>query len=231
MYIVSAHLDGRGLGGAANDDASGVALVLEMARVFATLQTDISVRFLIWNSEEIGMIGSKHYVHDRKPLQGQQQQIMNSTITTYPEPIWLGMIQHDQILYDHGPPETHGVQSPYADADIEYERDTVYQDESYKLAVALLNGNIEHAKNYPAEVSDQMYGTDSVRFADHCPSVSIRENRRNEEMSQGWSPHWHQPTDNYETYAELDYEFGFDIVRMTTATIAKLVNATFLITE
>src|SRR3989442_10458528 len=34
MYIVSAHMDGRGGGEAADDDASGCAVVLELARVF-----------------------------------------------------------------------------------------------------------------------------------------------------------------------------------------------------
>src|ERR1700756_3905798 len=33
MYIVSAHMDGRGGGQAADDDASGCAVVLELARV------------------------------------------------------------------------------------------------------------------------------------------------------------------------------------------------------
>src|SRR4051812_40469196 len=34
MYIVSAHMDGIGWGEAANDDASGTAIVLELARIF-----------------------------------------------------------------------------------------------------------------------------------------------------------------------------------------------------
>ena len=33
MYIVSAHMDGRGGGEAADDDGSGCAVVLELARV------------------------------------------------------------------------------------------------------------------------------------------------------------------------------------------------------
>jgi len=42
MYIVSAHMDGRGGGDAADDDGSGCAVVLELARVLALpgVQTD-----------------------------------------------------------------------------------------------------------------------------------------------------------------------------------------------
>ena len=36
MYIVGAHMDGRGLGEAADDDGSGTALVMELARIFST---------------------------------------------------------------------------------------------------------------------------------------------------------------------------------------------------
>src|SRR5690349_17986901 len=46
MYIVSAHMDGRGGGEAADDDGSGCAVVLELARVLAMpdVQTNRSVR-------------------------------------------------------------------------------------------------------------------------------------------------------------------------------------------
>src|SRR5207302_1827268 len=52
MYIVSAHLDGRGGGGAANDDASGCSLVLESALALAGLPAAAPVRFVFWNNEE-----------------------------------------------------------------------------------------------------------------------------------------------------------------------------------
>jgi hypothetical protein len=44
MYIVGAHMDGHGYGEAANDDGSGTALVMELARVFSSpdVQTDRS---------------------------------------------------------------------------------------------------------------------------------------------------------------------------------------------
>ena len=36
MYIVGGHMDGHGWGEAANDDGSGTALVMELARIFST---------------------------------------------------------------------------------------------------------------------------------------------------------------------------------------------------
>ena len=57
MYIVGGHMDGIGWGEAANDDGSGTALVMELARVFSSpdVQTDRSIRFILWNNEESGL--------------------------------------------------------------------------------------------------------------------------------------------------------------------------------
>ena len=56
MYIVGGHMDGHGWGEAANDDGSGTALVMELARVFSSpdVQTERSIRFALWNNEETG---------------------------------------------------------------------------------------------------------------------------------------------------------------------------------
>ena len=111
MYIVSAHMDGRGGGEAADDDASGCAVVLELARVLAAadVQTNRSVRFIFWNNEEFGMDGSGTYASERASLQG-----------TTAEPKWLGLIQHDMMMYDHGMPPG-SKQAANADINIEYQ--------------------------------------------------------------------------------------------------------------
>src|SRR4029079_2500581 len=91
MYIVSAHMDGRGGGEAADDDASGCAVVLELARVLGTpdVRTDRSVRFIFWNNEEFGMDGSGTYALERASLQG-----------TPAEPKWRGGLQHGMLSDD-----------------------------------------------------------------------------------------------------------------------------------
>ncbi len=72
MYIVGAHMDGIGWGEAANDDGSGTALVMELARILSSpdIQTERSIRFALWNNEETGLNGARAYVAQRKDLQG-----------------------------------------------------------------------------------------------------------------------------------------------------------------
>src|SRR5437660_11251004 len=73
MYIVGGHMDGHGWGEAANDDGSGTALVMELARVFSSpdVKTDRSIRFILWNNEETGLNGARAYVAQRQALQGK----------------------------------------------------------------------------------------------------------------------------------------------------------------
>lgn len=62
--VVGAHLDGVAEGPGINDNASGVAAVLETAVRFAELgvQPHNRVRFAFWGAEEDGLHGSGHYV-------------------------------------------------------------------------------------------------------------------------------------------------------------------------
>src|SRR5262245_3015298 len=164
MYIVSAHMDGRGDGEAADDDGSGCAVVLELARVLGMpdVRTNRSVRFIFWNNEEFGMDGSGTYAQQRAPLQG-----------TAGEPKWLGIIQHDMMMYDHGMPPGP-KQSPRADINIEYQANSVMAQPSEQLAMTLRSANRTYAKDYPATVGRNMAGTDSIQFQDLVASVSVR---------------------------------------------------------
>lgn len=69
IVIVAAHLDSINLeGGAsapapgADDNASGSAGVLEMARVFSDAAARPDVRFVLFAAEELGLLGSRQYV-------------------------------------------------------------------------------------------------------------------------------------------------------------------------
>src|SRR5882757_10270594 len=97
MYIVGAHMDGHGWGESANDDGSGTALVMELARIFSSPEviTDRSIRFILFNNEETGG-GAAAYAQQRSPLQGIENPAGSHN---YPEPKWLGMIQHDMMMW------------------------------------------------------------------------------------------------------------------------------------
>ena len=228
MYILGGHMDGIGWGEAANDDGSGAALVMEVARVLngADVKTERSVRFVLWNNEETGLNGSRAYVEQRKDLQGKEDPPGSGR---YPEPKWLGMITHDMMLFDHGMPRADGTMSKEqrleADVNIEFQSNSKFAADSQTLAWAFERANEKYAADYPAAVSSHMTNTDSSSFMDVVPSLSLRENERGTQIGSGWDPQWHQPKDLYTTYSDADFRLGLNAAQTTLSAIAELVGA------
>ena len=232
MYIVGAHMDGIGWGEAANDDGSGTALVMELARIFASsdVQTERSIRFVLWNNEETGLNGAYAYVEQRARLQGVESPPGSRR---YPEPRWLGMVQHDMVLFDHGMPRPDGTlsptQRPEADVNIEFQSQAKQAEGAQKLAWDFYAANEAYATDYPASVGPHMTNTDSTPFMDLIPAISVRENERGTQIGAGWDPHWHQPTDVYATFSDADFRLGLNAAQTTLGAIGRLAGASLAV--
>jgi hypothetical protein len=228
MYIVGGHMDGHGWGEAANDDGSGTALVMELARVFSSpdVQTERTIRFALWNNEETGTNGARAYIAQRRAMQGVEQPAGSGK---YPEPKWLGMIQHDMMLFDHGMPRPDSTispeQRPEADVNIEFAGASKLAADAQKLAWAFATANEKYATDYPATVGQHMTNTDSGPFQDIVPAISLRENERGSQIGAGWDPHWHQPTDVYSTFSDKDFRLGLNAAQTTLSGLAILAGA------
>lgn len=61
QIIIGSHHDSVPWGPGANDDASGTAVLLELARVFADTATDTTIKFVAFGAEEYGLWGSRRY--------------------------------------------------------------------------------------------------------------------------------------------------------------------------
>src|SRR5262249_56768081 len=60
--VIGGHFDSVPAGPGANDNGSGTATTLELARVLAQAPTQFTLRFVAFDAEEIGLLGSSHYV-------------------------------------------------------------------------------------------------------------------------------------------------------------------------
>jgi hypothetical protein len=229
MYIIGAHMDGHGWGEAANDNGSGTALVMELARIFSMpdVVTERTIRFALWNNEETGLNGARAYVEQRQALQGKEDPPGSGK---FPEPKWLGMIQHDMMMWDHGMPRADGTlapeQRPEADVNIEFQSTAKFADEAMKLAFHFHGANERYATDYPAQVGPHMTNTDSTPFMDLVPAISLRENERGVHTGYGWNPHWHQPTDVFTTFSDKDFRLGLNAAQTTGGAVAELAGVT-----
>ena len=158
---------------------------------------------------------ARAYIEQRQALQG-----------TRDEPKWLGLIQHDMMLFDHGMPRPDGTvskeQRPEADVNIEFQSNSKMAAESQRLAWVLEAANQKYASDYPARVGRHMTNTDSGPFQDLIPAISLRENERGTEIGAGWDPQWHQPTDLYATYGDKDFLLGLNAAQTTLGAVAQL---------
>ena len=70
FIVFSAHYDHLGMMGkdvyfpGANDNASGCAMLLTLAKYYSQHPPKYSVAFMAFGGEEVGLLGSKHYVED-----------------------------------------------------------------------------------------------------------------------------------------------------------------------
>jgi len=83
QYLIGGYYDSANAPGA-DDDASGVALVLEAARVLSQYDAEYTIRFVAFDVKEQGLLGSQAYV------------------AAHPADNFLGMISADQVADDPG---------------------------------------------------------------------------------------------------------------------------------
>jgi Zn-dependent M28 family amino/carboxypeptidase len=78
LVVVGAHLDSVTAGPGINDNGSGTAFVLTAAEAAAAagLETGRRIRWALWGAEEIGLVGSDHYVSELSDA-GLRQHVAN----------------------------------------------------------------------------------------------------------------------------------------------------------
>ncbi|HIK07405.1 MAG TPA: M28 family peptidase [Trichormus sp. M33_DOE_039] len=78
--LVAAHYDTVAESPGSDDNASGVAVLLELARIFHSLPTPQNLQLAFFDQEEAGLVGSKAFVKAEKRLQNLQGVIVMDMI-------------------------------------------------------------------------------------------------------------------------------------------------------
>ncbi len=90
QVIVCGHYDSTSdrpmsLAPGADDNASGTAAVLEIARILASTPLDFTVKFICFSAEEWGLYGSKHYAEQAAASQQDIVGVINMDMIAYPD--------------------------------------------------------------------------------------------------------------------------------------------------
>ena len=91
--MAGAHLDSVNAGPGINDNGSGSAAILEVARQMAKVNPRNKVRFALWGAEEASLVGSTYYVNNLTQAERDQ-------ITLYLNFDMIGSPNHVFFIYD-----------------------------------------------------------------------------------------------------------------------------------
>ncbi len=154
IYVVGGHLDStspdpQNLAPGADDNGSGAAAVLEIARLLAPVETDYTIYFICFSAEEQGLVGSEHFA--------QQADLQNLDIR--------GVLNMDMIAYQDPAGEDLWLEGFYDGASSVWMMDLLEQIAGAYTDVAVFR--------YP----NNGFGSDHVPFHEHgYPAILSIEN-------------------------------------------------------
>jgi hypothetical protein len=179
--MVCAHFDSMYGSPGANDNASGVDVVLQLAARQLSLQSGVAVRFVIFSGEEWIQLGANAYLRSRSSAGdlAQIKLLLNidmvgkgaylwPSVTDHTEPLFRQAVKdvlpHTQVVY-HNPP-MKGDHYPFHEAGIPsimllWWPDTVYHT-SYDVADAL----DEDTLHYSTELATRIIEIAAMKLAD-----------------------------------------------------------------
>lgn len=217
-FLIGAHFDSVSSSPGADDNASGVAGMLEAARVFAGQPTGSSIEFVAFALEEVGLVGSTQYASE---LEAEGRDLVGM--------LSLEMIGHtcpapcQTVLPDFLPCLDVSDPVPNVGNFIA----AIANDSSATLLTSLTAAAASYVPSLPVETAE-VQGVGSClpdsRRSDHAPFwdrgyraaiVTDTANFRN--------VHYHQSTD---TPATIDYAFAAQVTRAVVAMVAGEVTLT-----
>ncbi|SDX95935.1 PA domain-containing protein [Geodermatophilus africanus] len=125
VVMAGAHLDSVPEGPGINDNGSGSAALIEVAENMAKVDLPNTVRFAWWGAEELGLLGSNHYVASLTPEQRED-------IGLYLNFDMVGSPNFARLIYDgdlSAFPAPPGVPVPEGSDQIEYVFEDFYEEQ------------------------------------------------------------------------------------------------------
>jgi Zn-dependent M28 family amino/carboxypeptidase len=136
LVVAGAHLDSVDRGPGLNDNGSGSALVLEVAEALAGSRPANRLRFVWWGAEELGLLGSRHYVAQLSEAERRRHAL-------YLNFDMVGSTNFVPFVYDAV--SGGGAQSPPGSAAIERAFTRYFTARGLRYRLASLGGASDHA--------------------------------------------------------------------------------------
>jgi Zn-dependent M28 family amino/carboxypeptidase len=184
LVVVGAHLDSVQRGPGLNDNGSGSVLILEVAEQMAKVRPRNKVRFVWWSAEELGLLGSSHYV-------GQLSAAAQQRHALYLNLDMVGSPNFVRFVYDgDGSTSSGGSQRSAGSAAIERVFARYFRTRKLAYKETDLGGGSDHMPFARAgiPVGGLFTGTDSLKSSAEASVFGGR-------AGQPYDPCYHAPCD------------------------------------
>ncbi|WP_308192595.1 M20/M25/M40 family metallo-hydrolase [Nocardioides sp. CFH 31398] len=210
--LLGAHLDGVEGTTAVNDNGTGVAALLEVAKNMPKKSRN-KVQFAFWGAEEVGLIGSTEYVNDLVEQEGRQL----DNIATYLNFDMLGSPNHIIGVYD-ADESKFPASAPVTAGSIETEQMFRSYFRSQKQPV--VDTEFSGRSDYQAFLQNGVAAGGLFTGADGV-KTPYQVKLFGGTAGELYDPNYHTPTDNLENVAVGPLHTMADAVGHMAITLAK----------
>jgi Zn-dependent M28 family amino/carboxypeptidase len=214
VVMVGAHLDSVAKGGGINDNGSGSAAILEVAKNMSKVKPRNKVRFALWSAEESGLVGSTNYVETLPEAE-------KNKIALYLNFDMIGSPNHVFFIYDGD--NSDGVGSgagPAGSAAIEKTFETFYNKKGVSFKGTDFDGRSDYGPFIEAGIPagglfTGAEGTKTVAEAEVWGGIT----------GTAYDPCYHQACDNYGNVNLYALDLNIDGVAYATLQFAMTTKA------
>ncbi len=212
--MVGAHLDSVTAGPGINDNGSGSAAILEVARMMGKTPTEQTVRFAWWGAEELGLLGSEFYVSD---LQANQPAELDR-ISAYLNFDMVGSPNFARFIYDGDDSDGEGEgPGPEGSAALEDVFQTFYTERGLAYEGTDFSGRSDYgpfiADGVDIPSGGLFTGAEGVKTAE-------QQARYGGTAGVAFDPCYHQACDTYANNSNEVLEQNADAIAYSTYTVA-----------
>jgi Zn-dependent M28 family amino/carboxypeptidase len=216
VVMVGAHLDSVNDGPGIQDNGTGSAAILEVAKQMGKVKTRNKVRFVLWSAEESGLLGSTYYVNGLSDPEKEK-------IALYLNFDMIGSPNHVFFIYDGDNSDGVGAGAgPAGSAGIEGVFQTFYNKAGVSFKGTDFDGRSDYGPFIKAGIpSGGLFtgaeGTKTVAEAEVWGGI----------VGTAYDPCYHKACDNYGNINLYAFDLNSDAVAYATLQFAmttKVVN-------
>jgi Zn-dependent M28 family amino/carboxypeptidase len=233
IYVVSGHYDsmcsnssdGKCDAPGANDDASGTAAVIELARVMSKRKFDATIIFMAVAGEEQGLLGARHFAEQAVEKKMNIEGMFTNDIVGGAMKFKNSPDRNKVRVFSEGVPSNETEQQANTRRSVGGENDS----EARQLARYIKEQSDKYLKNFSVWM---IYRRDRyLRGGDHIPFLergfaAVRFTESNEDYNR---QHQNLRTENGIDYGDLpdflDYEYIANVTRVNMISLANLALA------